>query len=254
MVVADEPRAGDGAVGADCAGGRVRGSAGEGEPAAARADGLSSGGGAEGSGGGDRRAATTAAAPARRWIRATRAAAADVKLEELCKLISNRNQDDPTANDTHHRFNLRGTDLGIPVAHGNDVFFFFGDSAGAAGIWPLGAAIAARRGRLLRRRRRRARRRSEDAVLEPRASSRCRRRTASARRWMRSGAARLRRRRDDRARRRRARRLHPQSRRRSRQEPVPAAARRLRGADGRLLLRRRDLRLLLDACRSRRSR
>jgi hypothetical protein len=61
-----------------------------------------------------------------------------VQLDQLCKLISNRNQDDPTANDTHHRFNLRGTDLGIPVANGNDVFFFFGDSAGAAGIWPLG--------------------------------------------------------------------------------------------------------------------
>jgi hypothetical protein len=59
-------------------------------------------------------------------------------LEELCKLITNRNQDDPTANDTHHRFNLRGTDLGIPVANGDDVFFFFGDSAGEAGIWPLG--------------------------------------------------------------------------------------------------------------------
>jgi hypothetical protein len=59
-------------------------------------------------------------------------------LEELCKLITNRNQDDPTANDTHHRFNLRGTDLGIPVAVGNDVYFFFGDSAGEAGIWPLG--------------------------------------------------------------------------------------------------------------------
>jgi len=47
-------------------------------------------------------------------------------------------QDDPTANDTHHRFNLRGTDLGIPVAHGNDVYFFFGDSAGYKAIWPLG--------------------------------------------------------------------------------------------------------------------
>jgi hypothetical protein len=61
-----------------------------------------------------------------------------VSLEELCKLITNRNQDDPTANDTHHRFNLRGTDLGIPIANGSDVFFFFGDSAGEAGIWPLG--------------------------------------------------------------------------------------------------------------------
>ena len=61
-----------------------------------------------------------------------------VKLEELCKLITNRNQDDPTANDTHHRFNLRGTDLGIPVANGADVYFFFGDSAGYQAIWPLG--------------------------------------------------------------------------------------------------------------------
>lgn len=61
-----------------------------------------------------------------------------VELEELCKLITNRNQDDPTANDTHHRFNLRGTDLGIPVANGADVYFFFGDSAGYKAIWPLG--------------------------------------------------------------------------------------------------------------------
>ncbi|HXU73622.1 MAG TPA: DUF4185 domain-containing protein [Polyangia bacterium] len=60
------------------------------------------------------------------------------KLEELCKLISNQNLDDPSGNDTHHRFNLRGTDLGIPVANGDDVFFFFGDSAGYKAIWPLG--------------------------------------------------------------------------------------------------------------------
>ena len=60
------------------------------------------------------------------------------ELEELCKLISNKNLDDPSGNDTHHRFNLRGTDLGIPVANGEDVFFFFGDSAGYKAIWPLG--------------------------------------------------------------------------------------------------------------------
>lgn len=59
-------------------------------------------------------------------------------LVERCKLISNRNIDDPTPNDTHHRANLRGTDLGIPVHHGTDLFVFFGDSAGAQVIWPLG--------------------------------------------------------------------------------------------------------------------
>lgn len=59
-------------------------------------------------------------------------------LSELCKLISDRNLDDPTANDTHFRANLRGTDLGIPVAHGSDLFLFFGDTAGVRAIWPLG--------------------------------------------------------------------------------------------------------------------
>ncbi|MBN9159348.1 MAG: hypothetical protein J0I07_00155, partial [Myxococcales bacterium] len=48
-------------------------------------------------------------------------------LAERCKLISDRNLDDPTANDTHFRANLRGTDLGIPVAHANDLYFFFGE-------------------------------------------------------------------------------------------------------------------------------
>lgn len=55
-----------------------------------------------------------------------------------CKLINDENLDDPTANNTHYRVNLRGTDLGIPVAHGNDLYFFFGDTAGVEGIWPLG--------------------------------------------------------------------------------------------------------------------
>ena len=59
-------------------------------------------------------------------------------LAQRCKLISNRNLDDPTANNTHFRANLRGTDLGIPVAHGNDLYFFFGDTAGVRAIWPLG--------------------------------------------------------------------------------------------------------------------
>jgi len=55
-----------------------------------------------------------------------------------CKLINDRNLDDPTPNRTHSRANLRGTDLGIPVAHGGDLYFFFGDTAGVRAIWPLG--------------------------------------------------------------------------------------------------------------------
>lgn len=61
-----------------------------------------------------------------------------VGIGERCKLISNRNLDDPTPNQTHARFNLRGTDLGVPVVHGTDLYFFFGDTAGAQVIWPLG--------------------------------------------------------------------------------------------------------------------
>jgi hypothetical protein len=55
-----------------------------------------------------------------------------------CKLISDRNIDNPTANNTHVRANLRGTDLGIPLEHAGDLYFFFGDTAGAQVIWPLG--------------------------------------------------------------------------------------------------------------------
>jgi hypothetical protein len=61
-----------------------------------------------------------------------------VALTERCKLISNRNLDDPSANQPAFRANLRGTDLGIPVANGNDLFFLFGDSAGFRGIWSFG--------------------------------------------------------------------------------------------------------------------
>ena len=57
---------------------------------------------------------------------------------EQCKLINNLHLDDPTLNNTHLHYNLRATDLGIPVAHGNDLFVFFGDSAGYRVIWPLG--------------------------------------------------------------------------------------------------------------------
>ncbi len=61
-----------------------------------------------------------------------------VDLALRCKLSSDANIDAPTANQTHQRANVRGTDLGIPVVHGNDLYFFFGDTAGSQVIWPLG--------------------------------------------------------------------------------------------------------------------
>ena len=224
--------------------GGCAGRAGEGGAGSGPADGLSSGGGDEGSGGGDGGGDTGGGTRTDGGV-VPPAPPLLTSLEELCKLISNRNQDDPTANDTHHRFNLRGTDLGIPVAHGNDVFFFFGDSAGAAGIWPLGpqslpdavgysavgaAALAADPKTLC----------SNLAFLAlspqnsvgPKVDATVQRDFAAGAMAAPAGGALVR--------------LHPQPRRRSRQEPVPAAPRRLRGADGRLLLRRRALSLLLE--------
>ena len=57
---------------------------------------------------------------------------------ELCKLINNTAQLDPTPNHTHTRANLQGTDLGISVAHQGSLYIFFGDSAGYKAIWPFG--------------------------------------------------------------------------------------------------------------------
>jgi hypothetical protein len=56
----------------------------------------------------------------------------------VCKLVSNTGLDDPTANQTHTRFNLRGTDLGIPVTLGDRLLIFFGDTVGYRMIWDFG--------------------------------------------------------------------------------------------------------------------
>ncbi len=64
--------------------------------------------------------------------------ATTVASTELCKLLSNRNDSDPSPNDVQHRANLRGADLGIPVAHDDQLFVFFGDTIGYAGIWGAG--------------------------------------------------------------------------------------------------------------------
>lgn len=55
--------------------------------------------------------------------------------DQLCKLLSNRNTSDPTANDVQHRANVLGADLGIPVEHGGTLYIMFGDTIGFAGIW-----------------------------------------------------------------------------------------------------------------------
>jgi hypothetical protein len=60
---------------------------------------------------------------------------------EDCKLINNSGVLDPTANQTHFRANLLGTDLGIPVAHGNTLYFFFGDTIGYKGVWQAGESL-----------------------------------------------------------------------------------------------------------------
>lgn len=57
---------------------------------------------------------------------------------QLCKLLSNRNTSDPTANDVQHEANVLGADLGIPVVANDRLYIFFGDTIGYQGIWPLG--------------------------------------------------------------------------------------------------------------------
>lgn len=56
----------------------------------------------------------------------------------LCKLINNAFLQDPTANQTHTRYNLMGTDLGVPVLAGNAIHLFFGDTMGYKVIWAPG--------------------------------------------------------------------------------------------------------------------
>jgi hypothetical protein len=56
----------------------------------------------------------------------------------ICRLLNDANLSDPTANDVHHRANVRGADLGIPVATADRLFVLFGDTIGNAGIWGFG--------------------------------------------------------------------------------------------------------------------
>jgi hypothetical protein len=56
--------------------------------------------------------------------------------KQLCKLLSDRNVNDPSANDVQHNANVLGADLGIPVVANDKLYILFGDTIGYAGIWP----------------------------------------------------------------------------------------------------------------------
>ena len=56
--------------------------------------------------------------------------------KQLCKLLSDRNVNDPTPNDVQHEANVLGADLGIPVVASDKLYLLFGDTIGFAGIWP----------------------------------------------------------------------------------------------------------------------
>ena len=59
-------------------------------------------------------------------------------LEFRCKLLSGAFLEDPTENAVQTRFNLKGSDLGIPLLLGSDLHLFFGDSVGYKLIWDFG--------------------------------------------------------------------------------------------------------------------
>jgi hypothetical protein len=55
-----------------------------------------------------------------------------------CKVLSGASIDDPSENHVHTRFNLKGSDLGIPVVSGDTLHLFFGDTVGYKVIWDFG--------------------------------------------------------------------------------------------------------------------
>ena len=55
-----------------------------------------------------------------------------------CKLLSGAFLEDPTSNHVQTRFNLKGSDLGVPVVSGAALYLFFGDTVGYKVIWDWG--------------------------------------------------------------------------------------------------------------------
>lgn len=121
----NSPTAGS-SEGAGSEGGNAQGGAGDG----AAANGGNDGGGVEAGGmGGGGQGGNVADPPVL------------ASTQELCKLINNQNISDPTANATHTRANILGTDLGIPVGHGDELYLFFGDTVGYKVIWPFAESV-----------------------------------------------------------------------------------------------------------------
>lgn len=58
--------------------------------------------------------------------------------ELLCKIVSDTALEDPTENALQTRFNLTGSDLGVPAALGDTLYLFFGDTVGYRAIWDFG--------------------------------------------------------------------------------------------------------------------
>lgn len=56
----------------------------------------------------------------------------------VCKLINGASLEDPSGNHTQTRFNLTGTDLGVPLVTGASFHLFFGDTMGYRVIWRPG--------------------------------------------------------------------------------------------------------------------
>ncbi len=97
------------------------------------------GGGVGGSGGGDFDGATD---PTTEEDGGTPSGPPPVEVlesKQVCKLFNKRFVDDPTPNDTHHRANAHGADLGIPVDLNDSLYLFFGDTGGYKGIWKSGS-------------------------------------------------------------------------------------------------------------------
>ncbi len=55
-----------------------------------------------------------------------------------CELVQDTTLEDPAENQLQTRFNLTGTDLGIPAVLGDTLYLFFGDTVGYREIWPFG--------------------------------------------------------------------------------------------------------------------
>lgn len=55
-----------------------------------------------------------------------------------CELVQDATLEDPTENALQTRFNLTGTDLGVPAVLDDTLYLFFGDTVGYREIWPFG--------------------------------------------------------------------------------------------------------------------